>query len=288
VNRSDRREQIVKAIVWCLALPICNIPYALQEWSGVFSETGRLVGLLAMVLIPFGILYVIVSGPRSLWKIPLCLLVIPSAYFSECVLSDGIEWLTSEMDSQSKTAAIPLIDALHRFRRDHGLPPETLEALVPRYFDRIPRTAYLGSPPFDFKNELLAEYSSVKWYLGGQAEDNQETGIAADDSDVRPALTLGIGQDGRVASSVLEHMPAVKVSRRFTRTQWRHEPQKRFQIAEDLLHRNSFIGMKSYDVLSALGPTDSPGWRLWIGEYRYGYFPEDWRLGTGSWEEGSR
>jgi hypothetical protein len=288
VNRSDRREQIVKAIFWYLALPICNLPYALQEWSGNFSDLGWLFTLLAIAVIFGGLLYVILSGPRSLWKAPLSLVVLPSLYFAQIVLWNGIEWVTDRFVARTETVAVPLIDALHQYRRDHGSPPDYLDELVPKYLGEMPRTAYLGSPPFDYSNRFFASSSVMWWNLTEPPVDKTEFGQTGDVSKLGPVLVLEIGEDCKVESASLESMPSVTKPQRFTKGKWIRERSERFRIAEDLIARIRFQGMGRTEVVSILGPPDAPGWNLWIGNMRYYYEPLEWRDNSGSWEEGSR
>jgi hypothetical protein len=46
--------------------------------------------------------------------------------------------------------ARPLIEAVERYERDRGSPPEELESLVPDYLDRIPSTGVRWSPQFQY------------------------------------------------------------------------------------------------------------------------------------------
>jgi hypothetical protein len=59
-------------------------------------------------------------------------------------------------------AGAPLVEAIQRYQRDHGKPPEDLKALVPEYIPAIPRTGIWISP-----NYRYSRYKDPQaWELG--------------------------------------------------------------------------------------------------------------------------
>lgn len=46
--------------------------------------------------------------------------------------------------------AAPLVDAIDRYTRDHGAPPDHLEALVPRYLSAVPWTGLVAFRSFEY------------------------------------------------------------------------------------------------------------------------------------------
>jgi hypothetical protein len=278
--RHEWRRIAVKTAYWVAGLPLSNIPFAMAAWSGDSTQLGELLIMFMWLLTSSGVVCVIGNGPRSPLKVPLCLLAFPGMLTLEWAIMDSIEAVTTGFVQRTKANGVPLIAAIHQYRRERGVPPNRLEDLVPGYLGHLPRTAFLLSPPFDYEKTYLAPNASVWWNLGGiSAVTQNESG------EVGPVLVLGTSAAGRVVSADLEHLPKVTKPHPFSRARWQEQPAKRFEIAEDLLRQNPMIGMDVSRIVKMLGPADTPGWSISMNSGSSYYTPENWRLGTGNWRE---
>lgn len=61
-------------------------------------------------------------------------------------------------------ASRPVIEALDRYEREHGAPPERLELLVPGYLPQLPYSGYPGQQQFIYDGRPLPD-GTHRWLL---------------------------------------------------------------------------------------------------------------------------
>jgi hypothetical protein len=61
----------------------------------------------------------------------------------------------------------PLVQAIRAYARDQGVPPPSLQALVPRYVEQLPETGYRPNPRFSLSRgpgpEWTLEVPTTNW-----------------------------------------------------------------------------------------------------------------------------
>jgi hypothetical protein len=90
--------------------------------------------------------------------------------------------LHAECRNEASLAATRLVVACRRFEIDHGEPPATLGALVPKYLDAVPRDPYDGKP-FRYDRERAIVYSVGKDLIDSGGSDELPTGKMPEDED---------------------------------------------------------------------------------------------------------
>ena len=73
-------------------------------------------------------------------------------------------WLARQLPARAR----PLVDALERFRRDHGRYPASLAVLAPDYLRRLPSTGMLGSPDFRYARADPQDHTGRGGWLAEQ------------------------------------------------------------------------------------------------------------------------
>ncbi len=60
----------------------------------------------------------------------------------------------------------PLVEAIKKYEREHGTPPESLEALIPKYLPQIPSTRMSAYPKYEYvSGEKARHYDGNPWAL---------------------------------------------------------------------------------------------------------------------------
>lgn len=67
---------------------------------------------------------------------------------------------------QLEQRSVPLVDAILAYEADHGNPPETLDALVPKYISEIPSTRIGAYPAYEYVfGEEAKKWNDNPWVL---------------------------------------------------------------------------------------------------------------------------
>lgn len=112
---------------------------------------GLLGALLAIFILPFFLFSRKWRRTASAWLL-VCVIFIPMC-FAGIVAGDKIR-MSAFYNLASKSK--PLVSAIHEFTNQTGLPPSSLDALVPDYINEIPKTGMMA-------------YSKYRYYVGEDA-----------------------------------------------------------------------------------------------------------------------
>jgi hypothetical protein len=113
---------------------------------------------MCILIVPVALVVCLLG--KKVWSVRLVLISILSVI---CVLVQG--GLCRMMFKFKHSACITivsrgqvLIDAISSYQQDHKSYPESLEALVPAYIDKIPETGIRGFPYFEYEILDPAKY----------------------------------------------------------------------------------------------------------------------------------
>jgi WD40 repeat protein len=156
-----------RVVLWCagallptlafaaaVVLPVTPGPRSFSWVVEGIASLGILAWPLTMFLylalaIAFGAIYLVRLGPARASRGRLCVMLLCGFALSTGLARPTFRarmWLAARVPARAQ----PLVEALARFRRDHGHYPASLTALVPDYLPRVPGTGLLGSPAFRY------------------------------------------------------------------------------------------------------------------------------------------
>ena len=135
----------------------------LLEFSGLFMGSAMMASILGILILPFVILF-----RRDHRRHLFVWLIV-------CVLSFPVIVISASLGNRIRMAAFEplalrsqaLVDAIRRYEDVHGLPPESLNALVPKFLEKIPRTGMMAYPDYEFEvtGEYAHRYERNPWIL---------------------------------------------------------------------------------------------------------------------------
>ena len=133
--------------------------------SLLFLETpfllGLLVAFLAAIILPF------VALRRDVRTIALRYWAAAATFVLACVTAiitgEKIRHWSFE---RLATRSASLVSAIKAYETKHGRPPESLETLVPDFFEKIPRTGMMAYPNYKYYNGKEAQrFDGNPWVL---------------------------------------------------------------------------------------------------------------------------
>ena len=156
------RALLVVLLVYGLLLGLHAISLTGNGWRASGAEW--LFGLVLFVaLLSMPIAVVCLASPRlrgraANWVISLVALIVSS--FSAARTANAIRMHGFALAAER---AAPLVAAIERYERDHGMPPVIFSALVPRYILAIPD----GLPPLELitGDRARQQYRGNEWVL---------------------------------------------------------------------------------------------------------------------------
>ena len=191
----------------------------------------------------------------------------------------GVLWIAFSPENWKKRKArfekaaengAGLIHAIKDYEATNGMPPPSLDALIPSFLKSIPST---GLPDYPlFKYEVFAESKmSLAWYDLGPRNGKSMSGLwIYEDGDPDHAiLALTLDQQERVSDARLDRMPENSVRTEFDIEKWKRN-EMRIEMARSLPDQIDVRNKPFVDVKGILGEPsgmrilrDSP-WELRI------------------------
>lgn len=152
--------------------------------------------------------------------------------------------------------ARPLIEAIQRYEVDNGVPPVSLDALVPNYIKRIPRTGHLrGSPDFEY-DVFTDSRSSLVWYdLGSRNGQPRGLWVYIDGDPDHAILVFTQDQSNMVVNAYVDRMPESYEAMGFDLDRWNLRTN-RIEMVRSLPEHYKLTGVPLSDVEKILGPPD--------------------------------
>ncbi len=135
------------------------------HWALLFFELPYVIGILvaagSILVLPF------LALRRSKRLTSLAWLLAAVIYLSLAVggLVVGSRIRHWAFDRLALRSA-PLVSAIHSYEAEHGQPPPNLEALVPTYLPRVPRTGMMAYPDYQYHTGPEAQrHDNNPWVL---------------------------------------------------------------------------------------------------------------------------
>lgn len=95
-------------------------------------------------------------------------LLISVLFLASCVLGIllGRKTRMAGMKAMAQRSQ-PLIEAIKQFERDHTVPPQSLDQLVPSYLSAVPETGMMGYPKFRYQSgaKAMEAFRGNAWVL---------------------------------------------------------------------------------------------------------------------------
>lgn len=151
--------------------------------------------------------------------------------------------------------AQPVVDAIERYRADHGRPPQTLGELAPKYLPAIAEAPWpWDTPGFHYEGATLAFPAETFywWRAGEHAEPLAYTYVCRPPEDDRFAVfSVTVDEGGRVAQGLVDVLDVSGAP--FDVARWRRHLDRE-RMARSLV--DSVRGKPITDLIRDLGPPD--------------------------------
>jgi hypothetical protein len=197
----------------------------------------------------------IAAGAASVIAVVLCALLYLAVI--------RFPWLGLEPWSMRKARfahaaerARPLVEAIRRYEQEHGQAPASLQALLPGYLPRVPRTGLLDYPDFIYNRFTNTHYSLLWWDLGHR-NGKPMTGLwcYAEGDPNHAILALTVDQQQRVVAARVDRMPAAPRKAAFDSGRWRKK-EGRMEMVRSLPQHTNLLSQGTNAVLNVLGSPD--------------------------------
>ena len=151
----------------------------------------------------------------------------------------------------------PLIEAIGRFEQDHGMPPATLDDLVPGYLEKVPDTGLKECPKYKYTRfDAKRAKSTLLWYDLGSRNGKEVTGLwVYSEGDPKHAI-LAIPLDGEDTAdgARVDRMPENVTKIPFDSDKWRIDLSSRIPMVRSL--GGQINGKRRDEIVALLGPPD--------------------------------
>ncbi|MEK7309919.1 MAG: hypothetical protein AAB038_03795 [Planctomycetota bacterium] len=122
--------------------------------------------LLPFLLIPFSIIGLIIRKFRkaSLRFLIIGVIVITTGLPSICI---GLSIRMNEFQKLAQRST-PLINAIKNYERKYGVPPQSIEVLIPEFLDKFPKTGMPTYPNYVYKilsSDEASHYAGNPWII---------------------------------------------------------------------------------------------------------------------------
>jgi hypothetical protein len=175
LNKVFRRPMFI----WCGIVAVCSVLLnslrVLAEWI-VVSPRGTdellwtaemnlfFLFLLALAVVPVSVILLIFRKTRktALYGLSAGVIYLFIAIAAP-LISDQVRMRGFYKLAERSTV---LVQAIHRFEKEKGAPPKTLQELVPEYLNLIPITGMGGYPTYEYKTGREAhQWTDDSWLL---------------------------------------------------------------------------------------------------------------------------
>jgi hypothetical protein len=146
-----------------------------------------------------------------------------------------------------------VVNAIEAYRKEHGYPPQSLEALVPRYLKNVPGTGLREYPSYEYQ-VFTNSKASLVWYDLGSRHGKPRGGLwVYNDGDPEHAiLVLTLDQHERVVEAYADRMPKEHETVRFDVEKWRRN-DSRIEMVRSLPNHISFRELSLAKLTEILG-----------------------------------
>ena len=175
--------------------------------------------------------------------------------------------------SRTANRAETLVDAIKRFERNEGHPPDSLKDLVPKYLTSIPKTGLESYPEFEYERFQDSGGSLIWWDLGSRrGAPMQGLWVYPDGDPDHAILALQLDGKGIVIDVHMDRLPDTIKGQAlpFNKETWLAKPDQRLFMLDNLIDKHGFVDLHRSRVETLLGPPngnrllrDSP-WELRI------------------------
>ncbi|HXF48942.1 MAG TPA: hypothetical protein VNL73_05910 [Verrucomicrobiae bacterium] len=166
-----------------------------------------------------------------------------------------------------------VVDAIKRFERYEGHPPDSLKDLVPKYLAAIPKTSLQSYPEFEYERFQDSGGSLIWWDLGSRrGAPMQGLWVYPDGDPDHAILAFQLDGKGIVVDSRMDRLPDTIRGQAlpFSKETWLAKQDQRLFMVGNLIDKHGFVDLHRSKVESLLGPPngsrilrDSP-WELRI------------------------
>ena len=175
--------------------------------------------------------------------------------------------------SRAADRAEVLVEAIKRFERTEGHPPDSLKDLVPKYLASVPKTGLESYPEFEYERFQDSGGSLIWWDLGSRrGAPMQGLWVYPDGNPDNAILALQLDGKEIVIDAHMDRLPDTIRGEAlpFKKETWLAKPDQRLFMLDNLIDKHGFIDLHRSKVETLLGPPngsrvlrDSP-WELRI------------------------
>ena len=157
----------------------------------------------------------------------------------------------------------PLIDAIKSYHRDRGIPPNTLQDLIPDFLSQISKTVLSDYPNYKY-TRFQDDGDTVAWYdlenheqdiIKGQWVFFLSEPVYITNKQNGAVFALLLDTHGMVKKFCLDRMPENYSPMKFDIEGWK-EKRNRVEMIHSLMNDIDFIGMNIDELLHTLGEQD--------------------------------
>lgn len=167
----------------------------------------------------------------------------------------------------------PLVEAICEYSAEQGRPPESLQALVPQYLERVPGTGLPAYPQYDYEILSYNKWSThLIWYdLGSREGRGRIDPWSSIDGDLDHAILALWVKGEYVLHMNADRMPVAVAWKPFDPESWARGGPARTSMTQDVVHRLQWDAPPTLDAaVELLGPPDgerwlgTTPWELWV------------------------
>lgn len=218
-------------------------------------DTLRTFAFLVLLLIIVSILISI----RPIRRVAIVMTIILSIH---CVATVGSMFFIGPVHKAGITKlvehAAPLIEAIHKFTKDHGRPPDGLESIIPDYLPRLPETGMFSSPVYEYSFIAPDIPANLYWYdlgtcRGKLLDEERKYNVGEPDQAI---LVFEIARDGTILNMCIDRLPDVITEVDFNALEWDSDLSKRAGMVESMSEILKPVGRPIEEIMVVLGDPD--------------------------------
>jgi len=148
---------------------------------------------------------------------------------------------------------IIVVHAINRYQEDFGMPPPSIEALVPAYLEQVPNTGLSDYPNYEYQMFTNSK-SSLVWYDLGSRKGKPMDGlwVYIDGDSDHAILALTLDQNDCVVNARVDRMPKEYQEIEFDMERWK-KGDSRIEMARSLSKHVALKDMPLSEVKELLG-----------------------------------
>lgn len=153
-------------------------------------------------------------------------------------------------------AGMKIVAAINKYITEHGSPPSSLQALVPKYLMEIPSTGLRDYPAFNYRT-FSDPKLSLAWYDLGSRNGKPVAGlwVYVQGNPEHAIMAFTLDQNESVVDARVDRMPTEYEPVEFDRDKWLQR-EFRIEMARSVSNHVALKGALFADVKQTLGEPD--------------------------------